>query len=553
MTGETNGKVFLVGAGPGDPGLITVAGLQSLRKADVVLHDRLVSPALLKEARADAEMVYMGKVPGTENEHDQEAINRLLIEKAGQGLTVVRLKGGDPFVFGRGGEEAQALHDAGIDFEVVPGVTSAVAVPAYAGIPITHRGLASSFAVVTGHEDPGKEESAVHWQELATAVDTLVFLMGTKTLPEIAEKLIAHGRASATPVAVIQWGTTPEQRTVTGTLTDIASRVEDAGLRPPAITVVGEVVRLRDTLQWFENRPLFGRRVLITRTRRQASRLAQLLSGEGAIPIELPSIEIRPATDDSAVIAALERLAAGGYTWCGFTSANAVELFFGHLAGQGRDARAFATARVFAIGPATAEALREHGIAADVVPAEYVAEGVVEAMRGQVAAGDRVLLPRAESARPELVEGLRALGAEVDEVTIYSAAVPAEAPEEALGLLRKGCIDVVTFTSSSTVRNLAAMLGEDFRVILSGKPSVILSGDKDGAETGAPSRRNPGGEAGSGRSESASRRPLVACIGPVTAKTAEELGLSVDVVASEYTVEGLVAALQKQVPTKLER
>jgi uroporphyrinogen III methyltransferase/synthase len=499
------GKVYLVGAGPGDPGLVTVTGLERIRGAGVIVYDRLVSERLLEHARPDAELIYVGKVPGAEDGHDQESINRTLIEQARQGRNVVRLKGGDPFVFGRGGEEAEALRAAGIPFEVVPGVTSAVAVPAYAGIPVTHRGVASSFAVITGHEEPGKAETAIDWAHLATATDTLVFLMGVRNLPEIVARLTEHGRLPQTPVAVIQRGTTPEQRTVTGTLADIVARVEDAGLRPPAITVVGEVVRLRETLSWFENRPLFGKRVLITRTRRQAGNLARLLTDEGAIPVELPSIEIEPIEDREAVDAAIETLRAGGYAWAVFTSANAVELFFEQLAERRLDARAFSGARIAAIGPATAQSLVARGLSADAVPDEYVAEAVVDALRGQIAPGDRVLLPRAESARAELVRGLEAMGATVDEVPIYRAAVPSEASPEVLAELREGRIDVVTFTSSSTVRNLLAMLGN----------------------------------------ASALERPLIACIGPITAQTARELGLRVDVTASEYTVEGLVAALKE--------
>jgi uroporphyrinogen III methyltransferase/synthase len=502
------GKVYLVGAGPGDPGLITLTGLERIRSADVIVYDRLVSARLLEHARDGAELVYVGKVPGAEGGHDQEAINATLIEKARAGCTVVRLKGGDPFVFGRGGEEAEALRAAGIPFEVVPGVTSAVAAPAYAGIPVTHRGVASSFAVITGHEEPGKAETAIDWAHLATAVDTLVFLMGVKNLPDIVAQLTEHGRLLATPVAVIQWGTTPEQRTVSGTLADIVERVAEAGLTPPAITVVGEVVRLRETIAWFENRPLFGKRVLITRTRRQASNLARLLADEGAIPVELPSIEIEPIEDREAVTAAIERLRSGEYAWCGFTSANAVELFFERLAEAGLDARGFAGARIFAIGPATAAALAERSLRADVVPAEYVAEAVVEAMKSHVRPGERVLLPRAESARAELVRGLEELRATVDEVPIYRAAVPPDASPEVLAGLRAGRIDVATFTASSTVRNLVAMLGD----------VSALAGDG---------------------------RPLIACIGPVTADTARELGLTVDVMASEYTVEGLVAALKE--------
>lgn len=606
----TSGIVYLVGAGPGDPGLITVAGLERLREADVIVYDRLVSPRLLEQAAERAEIIFMGKVPSvilsgkdvrakktalsrrnlgrglgdaTTHEHgphDQSRINELLIEKARAGKRVVRLKGGDPFVFGRGGEEAQALRAAAVPFEVVPGVSSAIAVPAYAGIPVTHRGLASSFAVITGHEaDPdilsgddahsrqtessrrnlggvagsggsGRSESsassAIDWAKLATAVDTLVFLMGAKTLPDIVDKLVENGRPADTPAAVIQWGTTPEQRTVTGTLADIVARVDEAGLSAPTIAVVGEVVRLRDTLAWFEGRPLFGKRVLITRTRRQASALARLLALEGALPVELPAIEIEPAADAAAVEAALSGLRAGAYTWAVFTSANGVDAFFRLLGERGLDARAFAAARVAAIGPATAEALAEHGIIADAVPDEYIAEGVLAALAGSSSVilsddhglsreeaasrrnlgrgsgrsrneietarephlrpGDRVLLPRAESARPELVEGLRSLGAEVDELVLYRAAVPAAAPAEALSLLREGAIDIVTFTSSSTVRNLAALLDGDVECL---------------------------------------RNAVIACIGPVTARTAEELGLRVDVVASEHTVPGLVRALRK--------
>src|SRR2546427_10802242 len=329
--------VYLVGAGPGDPGLITVAGRQRLKEADVIVYDRLVSDALLKEARPDAELLFVGKVAG--ESHDQEAINRLLVERAREGKRVVRLKGGDPFVFGRGGEEALALRQAGIDFEIVPGVTSAVAVPAYAGIPVTHRGLASPFTVIPAQEAETAEASFNSQLSTFNSADTLVFLMGIKTLPEVIEKLIAAGRWPKTPAAVIRWGTTPEQRTVVGTLADIAQRAIDGGIMPPAITVVGEVVRLRETLSWFEGRPLFGKRVLITRTRRQASVLARLLSEAGAIPIELPAIEIEPAGNEAQIAEAIERLTAGQYAWAVFTSANGVEERVRHLARHRLDAR----------------------------------------------------------------------------------------------------------------------------------------------------------------------------------------------------------------------
>jgi uroporphyrinogen III methyltransferase/synthase len=510
------GLVSLVGAGPGDPGLITVAGLDRIRDADVIVYDRLVSKSLLDHARPDAELIYAGKVPGHvagegEESTSQDAINDLLVERARAGKRVVRLKGGDPFVFGRGGEEAQVLRDAGLAFEVVPGVTSAVAVPAYAGIPVTHRGVAASFAVITGHEDPGKPESALDWPALARGADTLVFLMGMKNLAEITAGLIGGGRAATTPAAVVQSGTTPQQRTVSGTLETISELVAEAGITPPAITIVGEVAGLRDTLSWFETRPLFGKRVLITRTRRQAGRLAQLLAAEGAIPIELPVIEIEPMADSAALGEAIDRLCEGVYAWCGFTSANGAELFFERLDDAGFDARAFGRTRVFAIGPATAEALHAHGVKADVVPEEYVAEGVVEAMTPHIVAGDRVLLPRAESARASLVAGLERLEASVEEIPVYVATLPADPDPETLAALREGRIDIVTFTSSSTVRNLLSMLGSD---------ASVLRGKS---------------------------RPLIACIGPVTAETARENGLTVDVMAEEYTVEGLLEALRRHV------
>ncbi len=498
----TTGKVSLVGAGPGDPGLITVAGMDRIRTADVIVYDRLISPRLLDDARAEAEQIYVGKLPG--DSHDQDAINRLLIEKARAGKRVVRLKGGDPFVFGRGGEEAEALRAAGIPFEIIPGITSAIAVPAYAGIPVTHRGVASSFAVVTGHEEPGKPETAIDWAHLATAVDTLVFLMGVKALPEIVASLVQYGRPSTTPVAVIRWGTTPEQQTVTGTLADIVDRVTEANIQPPAITVVGEVVRMRDKIAWFENRPLFGKRVLITRTRRQASVLARLLADEGAVPIELPSIEIKPVEDTAAIGRAVQAIQSGEYAWVIFTSANAVELIFEHLTERTLDARVFSGGHVAAIGPATASALARWGIVADLVPEEYVAESIVRSMRDLLIRGQRVLLPRAESAREELITGLTTLGVTVDEIPIYRAGVPTDAPPEALADLREGRIDIVTFTASSTVRNLVEMLGDNTPL----------------------------------------EQPLIACIGPITAETARELGLRVDIMAAEYTVEGLVEALK---------
>ena len=502
---QGRGKVWLVGAGPGDPGLITVAAIAFLADAEVVVYDRLVNPRLLDLASPSAEHIFVGKETAAHG-LTQEEINALLVERARQGKRVVRLKGGDPYLFGRGGEEAEALVEAGIPYEVVPGVTSATAVPAYAGIPVTHRGLASSVAVVTGHEDPSKGESAIDWAKLAKAVDTLVCLMGAGTLPQIVDQLLAHGRAPQTPVAVIRWGTTPQQQTVTGTLADIVGRVQAAGLTPPAVTVIGPVVGLRDKLRWFDNRPLFGKRVLVTRTRQQASVLSYHLSLEGAEPIELPALELVPKAEPKRISRAVRALAAGRYAWTVFTSANGVDLFFGHLREAGHDARAFAGTKVCAIGPGTAAALSGHGLRADLVPERFIAEAVVDALARQGVKGQRVLLPRAEGGRRELVSGLRAAGARVEEVPLYEAAPPAEAEPEAVRRLRAGEVDVVTFASSSAVRNLVKLLGGDTSPL---------------------------------------QKPLLACIGPVTARTVRELlGRRPDVVAKEHTIAGLVAALK---------
>ena len=483
------GKVWLVGAGPGDPGLITVAGVAALAEAEVVVYDRLVSAQLLALAPSAAERIFVGK-EASAHTLSQPEINALLVEKAGQGKRVVRLKGGDPYVFGRGGEEAEALVEA--------------------GIPVTHRGLASSFAVITGHEDPTKAETAIDWSKLATGVDTLVFLMGTATLPQIVEKLVENGRPAATPVAVIRWGTTPAQEVVTGALSDIVRRVAEARLEPPAITVVGEVVRLREKLRWFDSpqaKPLFGRRVLVTRTRQQASALSRLLAEEGAEPIELPTIEIKPRFDENELARVARTLEKGEYDWVVFTSANAVDVFFGFLWERCLDARSV-NCGVAAIGPGTADALKRWGIYVDVTPDadRYTAEGLVAAFDEQFdVRGHSILLPRAEGARDVLIDGLARQGAKVHEITLYVAAAP-EAPEsEALRMLRAGEVDVVTFASSSAVTNLLELLDGD---------TAPLKG------------------------------PLIACIGPVTARTAREAGLEIGVQSKEHTIPGLVAALR---------
>jgi len=510
--GPPVGKVWLVGAGPGDPGLITVAGVDVLSRAEVVIYDRLVSPRLLDLAPPKAERIFAGK-HGQEqggSGFSQQQINDLLVARAREGKHVVRLKGGDPFVFGRGGEEAEALAAAGIPFEVVPGVSSAIAAPAYAGIPVTHRRMSSSFTVVTGHEDPEKPESAIDWARIAKGADTLVILMGGANLEEIMKRLADSGRAPDEPVAVVRWGTTPDQRVIAGSIADVAIRVAEAGLTPPLVTVVGPVVRLRDTLRWFDNRPLFGKRVLVTRAAEQAGVLSHALAEAGAEPIELPAIEIVPRVDRKALRQALDRLDAAEYDWLVFSSVNGVDIFFDELRRANKDARALGRARVCAIGPATAIALARHGVHADLVPERYLAEGVVEALSAQDVAGKRVLWPRARGARRALVVGLERLGAAVDELPLYSAAVPREVDAGAMARLRAGEVDIVTFASSSAVRNLLKM----------------LDGDRTPLE-----------------------KPLIACIGPVTAATARRLGLRVDVEAPEHTIEGLLAALRTHFKT----
>ena len=368
------GMVYLVGAGPGDPGLMTLKGAECLAQADVIVYDHLLNEELLDMAPAGAERIYAGK---TSSRHtlEQDEINKLLVGKARQGKTVVRLKGGDSFVFGRGGEEAEALAGQRIPYEIVPGVSAAIAAPAYAGIPVTHRKMASSFAVITGHEDPGKSGSSICWEKLATGVDTLVFLMGMQNLPEIMARLKKHGRPPETPVAVIKDGTTPRQKTVTGNLDNIAARVKKLGLGPPAVIVVGKVAGLRKKLRWFDNRPLSGRRILVTRSRQQAGALSKLLRQRGAQPVELPVIDIRPVSDFTRLDRAISHL--DRYQWAVFTSINGVEAFFARLNHLGMDTRSLGSTKIAAIGPATVAALAQRGIKPEYCPAEYTSAGLL--------------------------------------------------------------------------------------------------------------------------------------------------------------------------------
>jgi uroporphyrinogen III methyltransferase / synthase len=499
-----NGKVYLVGAGPGDPKLLTLRGKECLERADVVLFDYLANPAILTHVSDHAERLYVGR-RGKGKYPAQDEINRLLIERAQEGKTVVRLKGGDPFVFGRGGEEAEVLAAAGIEFEVVPGVTAAVAAPAYAGIPVTHRTLASTVTFVTGHEDPDKPSTGVEWPRLATSHGTLVFLMGMKNLPSIVANLTAEGRSSATPAAIIRWGTRAAQQTVVGTLADIVEKAEAAKMEPPTVIVVGDVVRLREQLNWFERRPLFGKRVLMTRAKEQAAELADLLDAYGAEPVEAPTIRIVPPEDWTAVDRAIDSVSS--YQWVIFTSVNGVDRFMTRLRANGLDARCLAGRQVCCIGPRTAQELEKFGVRADVVPTDYQAEGVLAALGGQDLKQARILIPRAEVARELLPDELRARDAHVDVVTVYRTITPIGDREEWCRQLSDRQIHVVTFTSSSTVRNFVTMLGGVERV----KPLL--------------------------------QSVLVACIGPITARTAEEFGLTVSIVPGENTIPALVDAI----------
>jgi uroporphyrinogen III methyltransferase/synthase len=484
--------VYLVGAGPGDPGLLTVRGAEVLRRADVVVYDRLVHPSLLDVVPGHAERVYAGKAPGA-TEMDQGDINALLVARGRAGKNVVRLKGGDPFVFGRGGEESEALAAAGLPFEVVPGVTSAIGAPAYAGIPVTHRGVSTHFTVVTGHEDPAKGGADVDWNALAKTGGTLVILMGAGRVGEIAARLVKGGLAPETPVAAVRNGTRLDQQTVRATLGTAAG----ADIRAPAAIVVGEVAAL--DLAWFESRPLFGRSVVVTRAREQASDLRHRLEALGAEVIELPAIAIEPIDFD---VPALDR-----YAWLVFTSANGVTAFFERgLGPAGHDARALAGLRIAAIGPGTAASLAGRGLRPDLLPERFVAESLLDAFPSPSAEGDRVLIARAQSARDVLPAGLSERGYEVEVLAVYRTVTGTPDPT-VVERVRGGDVDALTFTSSSTVTNLCDLLGE----------------------VPAP-------------------QPLVASIGPVTSKTAIERGLRVDVEASEHTIDGLLDALVRALP-----
>ncbi|HEY8747962.1 MAG TPA: uroporphyrinogen-III C-methyltransferase [Tepidisphaeraceae bacterium] len=517
MAKTENGIVYLVGAGSGDPGLITVRGAELLRKADVVVYDYLSNPLLLRHAPA-ARAIYVGK-KAAQHSMTQEQINALLIEQAKAGHRVVRLKGGDPFVFGRGGEECEALHQAGVRFEVVPGVTAAIAAPAYAGIPVTHRDLNSSFTFVTGHEkeetyrdaesrtrDPGAA-SDLDWTALAK-LPCLAFYMGVKALPRICQKLIEHGMDASMPAATIRWGSTPRQKTVVGTLADLPQRVAEAGLGPPALTIVGKVVALRETMNWFETRPLYGQTIVVTRTRQQASDLTDRLMELGAHVIEAPTIETAPAANMAAVDAALRSI--DEFDWVIFTSQNGVHATRKRLDELGLDARAFGKSRIAAVGEVTARVIaQELFLKVDLCPESVVAEALADALAAQNAvSGKRFLLLRADIARPVVRERLKSDGAaDVQDIAIYETRPVAALPAELTDALDAGEITWVTFTSSSTAKNFAGLLGPDFRQKLAGIK--------------------------------------IASIGPITSTTLESLGLTPTVQADSSDIDGLVESICK--------
>jgi uroporphyrinogen III methyltransferase/synthase len=478
--------VYLIGAGPGDPDLITVRGADLLRRADVVIYDQLSVRDLLDLAPPEAELIRVGQTPDDPTVA-QDEITRLLVQHDATGRTIVRLNAGDPFVFARGGEEARALIDAGIDIEVVPGITAAIAGPGAAGIPVTLGDSSTSFVVITGHEDSDKETS-IDWPTVAKLGGTIVIVMGVARWPAISAALIDGGLAPETPAAAVRWGTRPEQQTTRATL----ATLRDHDLRAPSTIVVGEVAA--GDVGWFERLPLFGRRVLVTRTREQASELTHRLRRAGAAPIEVPTIRIVQPTDDGLALAQASA-ALRNYDWVVFTSPNGASRFCDQLP----DARSFGQAQIAAIGPGTALVLGQRNLATDLVPDQYVAEALLAAFPAPPDAGGRVLLARAEEARDVLPDGLRAAGWHVDVVPVYRT-VPADITDE--GRAQVAQADIVTFTSSSTVRHFANLVGT----------------------TAVP--------------------PVVACIGPITAATARDLGLRVDIEADVHTIEGLVAALE---------
>ncbi len=495
-------KVYLIGAGPGDMGLLTLKGKAILEKADVIVYDALANANMLNFARKDAELIYVGK---RANNHalPQDGINALIIEKAKEGKVVARLKGGDPYIFGRGGEEAEELLEAGVPFEEVPGISSTIAGPAYAGIPLTHRSFASSVTLITGHENPDKPGSVHNWDALARSASTLVFVMGMKNLPEITKNLMAAGMDPKTPAALVHWGTTAHHRSLAATLDTLYDESQKQGFTNPSVIVVGHVVSLRDKLNWFEQKPLLGKGIVVTRAREQASGLAHSLAELGAHVIQFPTIEIHELEDFSAVDARIKEL--DSYAWLVFTSVNGVKHFWKRLQHHGLDTRALHGKKVAAIGPATADILRERGLEPDFIPERYVAEGVVEGMLKLGMQGQKILLPRALEAREVLPEALREAGATVDVLPVYETKPAGARKDEVLEAMAAGQLHCVTFGSSSTVDNFLSLIDAE---TLKKHPEVKL-----------------------------------ASIGPITSKTLQKHGLPCDIQPEEYTIPALVESL----------
>ncbi len=497
------GKVFLVGAGPGAEDLISLKAVEAIKKANVIIYDFLANKNFLKYAGKDAEKIYVGK-KGNCHTLKQHEINKLIIDKAVQGNVVTRLKGGDPYIFGRGGEEAEELVKEGISFEVVPGITAGVAASAYAGIPLTHRDFTSTVAFVTGHEREDSEYSKIHWDKIATGIGTIVFYMGVKNLPNIVENLIKNGRSSETPVALVRWGTLPVQKTVTGTLSNIVEKVKEAGLTAPAIIIVGEVVNMRDTLRWFDKKPLFGKNIVVTRAREQVSGLSSMLTELGANVIEFPTIKIVEPDDFTELDTAIDNI--GSYDWLLFTSVNGVKLFFKRLFYKNKDSRALANVKVCAIGPKTADTFKMFGINPDFIPEKYQAEYIIEGLNQIGIKDKKFLLPRAKTARQILPEKIREFGGIIDVVTVYETVLPETDKDEVLTYLEKGEVDYITFTSSSTVKNFFEMFGN--APVASWLQNCKLTS-----------------------------------IGPITSSTLKELGYTPHIEAEKYTIEGITEAI----------
>jgi len=498
------GKVYLVGAGPGDTGLITVRGLECIQLAEVIVYDNLVNPSLLKHARPDAEIIFAGKM-SQKHTLTQDEINALLVAKAREGKIVTRLKGGDPFVFGRGGEEADELRKAGFTFEIVPGISSSIAAPAYAGIPVTHRGIATAFMVITGHEDPTKEETQVDWAGVAKFFGTRIILMGVERIATIAEELIRHGASPETPVAMVRWGTTGRQQTIQGTLATIADVASEADFKPPAVTVVGEVARLREQLNWFEKRPLFGRRIVVTRSREQASALVSQLSALGADVLEIPTIRIKPPPSLAPLREAIDGL--GEYDWLVFTSPNGVDAFFREFFLHHKDIREMGPLKIAAVGAVTTQKLAELHLEVDLHPKEFTTEALLAKFKESVSCENlKMLMPRADLADQRLARGLEDLGAIVDDVDAYQTVPDTEDRNGHRARLLSEGADMVTFTSSSTVVNFCKLV--DIPALVKQYP-----------------------------------RMRFVSIGPQTSQAAREKGLELAIEAEVHTVPGLVDAI----------